>query len=150
MSVKKDLYGIPDRYGTKYLSFQNRLEFYQTKYNSLKETRVAHKAEIQNLKNMKQSTVNVMDFKKEEINKKMKNEIFRLKEESKRHEESQANENKKIGEGCEGVQELANANDDLLEGKSLLFYFLEVKDRVVFLERHFGPDLKNEKIQQKK
>ncbi len=136
-STKKDIYSQEDRYGTKFFSFQAKLDFYQRKYNDFKEVKTNHKVEIQNLKNMKQSTQNVMDFKKEEINKKMKNEIFRLKEESKRHEESQTNENKKISEGCEGVQDLANANDDLLE---------EVLERVIYLERNLGPDLKNDKI----
>lgn len=133
----KTIFSHPDRYGTKYNSIQNKLEFYQRKYNELKELKSIHRLEIQNLKNMKQSTQNVMDFKKEEINKKMKNEIFRLKEESKRHEETQSNENKKISEGCESVQDLANANDDLLE---------EVLERVVYLERCLGPDLKNERV----
>lgn len=136
-STKKDIYNQEDRYGTKFFSFQAKLDFYQRKYNDFKDVKTNHKVEIQNLKNMKQSTQNVMDFKKEEINKKMKNEIFRLKEESKRHEESQTNENKKISEGCEGVQDLANANDDLLE---------EVLERVIYLERNLGPDLKNDKI----
>lgn len=133
----KTIFSHPDRYGIKYNSIQNKLEFYQRKYNELKELKSIHRLEIQNLKNMKQSTQNVMDFKKEEINKKMKNEIFRLKEESKRHEETQSNENKKISEGCESVQDLANANDDLLE---------EVLERVVYLERCLGPDLKNERV----
>jgi hypothetical protein len=139
---KKEKYVIDDDiYGTRLMSFQGRFDFYQKKYFDMKETKLLHVGEIQNLRNMKRSTENVMDFKKEEINKKMKNEIFRLKEESKRHEESQANENKKIAEGCEGVQDLANANEDLLE---------EILERVIYLEKNLGPDLRNEKIVKRK
>lgn len=118
MSQKKDK-GIltEDVYGTRLMSFQARYDFYLKKFNELKDVKASHIGQIQEIRNTKRSTENVIDFKKEEINKKMKNEIFRLREEAKRHEESQANENKKIAEGCEGVQDLANANEDLLEGK---------------------------------
>jgi len=62
----------------------------------LKVLKSNHKNELVDLKALKNSSQNVLQFKLDEMIKKMKNEIYRLQEESRRHEESQRNENQKI------------------------------------------------------
>ena len=61
-------------------------------------------------KAIRTSSQNVLQFKLDETTKKMRNDINRLREEAKRHEESQKNENLKIKnqikylkENCQGL-----------------------------------------------
>lgn len=108
-----------DYYNTKLNTFQQRLEFYTNRFEELKEVKSKHIQNISSLKMVKKSTENVMDFKKEENIKKMNNEILRLKEESKRNDDGQSNENKKIDEGADFVDNLISNNNDILDGKLL-------------------------------
>lgn len=129
-----------DHYETAFLSFQKRLDFYERKFKDLKELKMYHKSEIQNIKLVKNSTQNVMDFKKDEINKKMRNEIYRLSEESRRHEETQNNENNKINQNIDDIMDKSHVNE---------VHLADILYRVINLERNLGPDLRNEKIKRK-
>ncbi len=129
-----------DNYNTAFLSFQKRIDFYERKYKELKEMKMFHKSEIQNIKLLKNSTQNVMDFKKDEINKKMRNEIYRLSEESRRHEETQNNENNKINQNIDDIMDKSHVNE---------VHLADILYRVINLERNLGPDLRNEKIKRK-
>lgn len=129
--------GKVDYFGTHYMSFQKRYDIYQQEYKKLKDIKTYHKGEIQSIKLLKNSTQNVMDFKKDEINKKMKNEIYRLSEESRRHEETQNNENNKINQSIDEIQDKSHVNE---------VHLMDILYRVMNLERNLGPDLRNEKI----
>ena len=85
-----------DRYNTANLTLSAKLIFYDKKLKELLKIKSEHKNEYQNLKSLKSSSVNVLRFKLDEMTKKMKSEINRLKQEESRHEESQANESKGI------------------------------------------------------
>ena len=85
-----------DRYNTSNLTLSAKLIFYDKKLKELLKIKNEHKNEYQNLKSLKSSSVNVLRFKLDEMTKKMKSEINRLKQEESRHEESQANESKRI------------------------------------------------------
>lgn len=141
MNKKKEEESLTeDVYGTSYMSFLKRIDFYELKYKELKKIKEYHKSEIQNIKLLKNSTQNVMDFKKDEINKKMKNDIYRLSEESRRHEENQHNENKKINQNIDDIADKSRVNE--LHLKQILI-------RVKILEKNLGPDLRNEKLKRK-
>ena len=75
--------------------------------------------------------MNVLRFKLDEMTKKMKSEINRLKQEESRHEESQANESKRIQSQINFLKE---NNEQLTE---VLNEFLA---RVVNLEHVLGPN----------
>lgn len=119
-----------DRYGTSSLNILDKTAFYEKKILELKSVKMQHKAEIVNLRALKTSSQNVLQFKLDEMTKKMKNEIFRLNEEARRHEESQRNENNKIQNQVNYIKE----NCDGL-GKALK----EILDRVLLLEKTLGP-----------
>ena len=89
-----------------------------------------HRSELGNLKSLKTSSVNVLQFKMDEMTKKMRNEINRLKQEESRHEESQVNESKRIQAQINFLKE---NNEQLTE---VLDEFLA---RVVTLEKALGP-----------
>ena len=85
-----------DRYLTANMSLSQKLSFYSQKLKEFQKIKGDHKNELQNLKSLKTSSVNVLQFKMDEMTKKMRNEITRLKQEESRHEESQVNESKRI------------------------------------------------------
>ena len=89
-----------------------------------------HKNELSNLKSLKTSSVNVLQFKLDEMTKKMRNEITRLSQEESRHEESQVNESKRIQAQIDFLKE----NNETLT--NVLDEFLA---RVVALEHALGP-----------
>lgn len=104
-----------DYYNTANLPVLQKVEFYESKVAEIKVLKNNHKTEIQTIKSVKNSTQNVLNFRLDEVTKKMKSEIFRLSEESRRHEESQKSENQKIqnqinyiSENCEGLDKLLN------------------------------------------
>ena len=119
-----------DRYNTSNLTLSAKLYFYDKKLKELLKVKNEHKNEYQNLKSLKSSSVNVLRFKLDEMTKKMKSEINRLKQEESRHEESQANESKRIQSQINFLKE---NNEQLSE---VLNEFLE---RVVNLEHALGP-----------
>ena len=119
-----------DRYNTANLTLSAKLIFYDKKLKELLKIRAEHKNEYQNLKSLKSSSVNVLRFKLDEMTKKMKSEINRLKQEESRHEESQANESKRIQSQINFLKE---NNEQLSE---VLNEFLA---RVVNLEHALGP-----------
>ena len=119
-----------DRYNTSNLTLSAKLYFYDKKLKELLKVKNEHKNEYQNLKSLKSSSVNVLRFKLDEMTKKMKSEINRLKQEESRHEESQANESKRIQSQINFLKE---NNEQLSE---VLNEFLA---RVVNLEHAFGP-----------
>ncbi len=119
-----------DRYNTANLTLSAKLLFYDKKLKELLKIKTEHKNEYQNLKSLKSSSVNVLKFKLDEMTKKMKSEINRLKQEESRHEESQANESKRIQSQINFLKE---NNEQLSE---VLNEFLA---RVVNLEHALGP-----------
>ena len=119
-----------DRYNTSNLTLSAKLIFYDKKLKELLKVKTEHKNEYQNLKSLKSSSVNVLRFKLDEMTKKMKSEINRLKQEESRHEESQANESKRIQSQINFLKE---NNEQLSE---VLNEFLA---RVVNLEHALGP-----------
>ncbi len=120
-----------DRYNTANLTLSAKLIFYDKKLKELLKIKSEHKNEYQNLKSLKSSSVNVLRFKLDEMTKKMKSEINRLKQEESRHEESQANESKRIQSQINFLKE---NNEQLTE---VLNEFLA---RVVNLEHILGPN----------
>ena len=118
-----------DRYNTANLTLSAKLIFYDKKLKELLKIKSEHKNEYQNLKSLKWSSVNVLRFKLDEMTKKMKSEINRLKQEESRHEESQANESKRIQSQINFLKE---NNEQLTE---VLNEFLA---RVVNLEHALG------------
>ena len=120
-----------DRYNTSNLTLSAKLIFYFKKLKDLLKIKTEHKNEYQNLKSLKSSSVNVLRFKLDEMTKKMKSEINRLKQEESRHEESQSNESKRIQSQINFLKE---NNEQLTE---VLNEFLT---RVVNLEHVLGPN----------
>ena len=118
------------RYNKSNLTLSAKLHFYDKKLKELLKIKTEHKNEYQNLKSLKSSSVNVLRFKLDEMTKKMKSEINRLKQEESRHEESQANESKRIQSQINFLKE---NNEQLSE---VLNEFLA---RVVNLEHVLGP-----------
>ena len=128
--MKKSKEEKEDRYNTSSLTLSAKLHFYDKKLKELLKIKTEHKNEYQNLKSLKSSSVNVLRFKLDEMTKKMKSEINRLKQEESRHEESQANESKRIQSQINFLKE---NNEQLSE---VLNEFLA---RVVNLEHVLGP-----------
>ena len=128
--MKKSKEEKVDRYNTANLTLSAKLLFYDKKLKELLKIKTEHKNEYQNLKSLKSSSVNVLRFKLDEMTKKMKSEINRLKQEESRHEESQANESKRIQSQINFLKE---NNEQLSE---VLNEFLA---RVVNLEHALGP-----------
>ena len=128
--MKKNKEEKEDRYNTSNLTLSAKLLFYDKKLKELLKIKNEHKNEYQNLKSLKSSSVNVLRFKLDEMTKKMKSEINRLKQEESRHEESQANESKRIQSQINFLKE---NNEQLSE---VLNEFLA---RVVNLEHALGP-----------
>ena len=120
----------PDRYKTANMSLSEKLMFYDKKLREFQRIKVEHKNELANLKSLKASSVNVLQFKLDEMTKKMRNEITRLSQEQSRHEESQANESKRIQAQIDFLKE----NNETLT--NVLDEFLA---RVVNLEKSIGP-----------
>ena len=129
--MKKNKEEKEDRYNTSNLTLSAKLYFYDKKLKELLKIKNEHKNEYQNLKSLKSSSVNVLRFKLDEMTKKMKSEINRLKQEESRHEESQANESKRIQSQINFLKE---NNEQLTE---VLNEFLS---RVVKLEHTLGPN----------
>ncbi len=69
------------------------------------------------IRDLKVSSKNVLQFKLDEMTKKMKNEIYRLQEESRRHEESQKNEDQKINNHINYLRENCDGLDKAFKGK---------------------------------
>ena len=119
-----------DRYKTGNLSISEKLLFYDKKLREMQKIKNDHKNELSNLKSLKTSSVNVLQFKLDEMTKKMRNEITRLSQEESRHEESQVNESKRIQAQIdflkENIETLTNVLDEFLA-------------RVVALEHALGP-----------
>lgn len=118
-----------DLYGTKNYTLTEKIAFYDNKIKDLVKIKNDHKNELQNLKSLKTSSINVLQFKLDEMAKKMRSEINRLKQEESRHEESQGNESKRIKAQINFLKE---NNEQLTE---VLDEFLE---RVVTLEQNLG------------
>jgi len=119
-----------NRYNTKNLTLSAKIIFYDKKLKELLRLKSDHRNEYHNLKSLKSSSINVLRFKLDEMSKKMKSEINRLKQEESRHEESQANESKRIQSQINFLKE---NNEQLTE---VLDEFLM---RVVNLEHALGP-----------
>ena len=118
-----------DRYNTANFSLSDKLIFYNQKMKEFLKIKAEHRTELGNLKSLKTSSVNVLQFKMDEMTKKMRNEINRLKQEESRHEESQVNESKRIQAQINFLKE---NNEQLTE---VLDEFL---NRVVNLEKALG------------
>ena len=121
---------LEDRYNTSSLSVMHRSMVYEKKLFELKSTEQFHKLEVANLKALDSSSLNVLNFKLDEMTKKMKNEIFRIKEEAKRHDESQKSEKNKIQNQINHIRENCDGLSRALK---------EILDRVINLEKTLGP-----------
>ena len=119
-----------DRYLTANMSLSQKLSFYSQKLKEFQKIKGDHKNELQNLKSLKTSSVNVLQFKMDEMTKKMRNEITRLKQEESRHEESQVNESKRIQAQIDFLKENHQQLTEVLD---------EFLTRVVNLEKALGP-----------
>ena len=119
----------PDRYNTSALNMILKTEFYENKIAELKNKKQGHKSEIINIKAIRTSSQNVLQFKLDETSKKMRNEINRLREEAKRHEESQKNENAKIKNQIKYLKENCQGLSAALK---------EILDKVIKLEQSLG------------
>ena len=108
-----------DYYNTANLPVLQKVEFYENKVAEIKVMKNNHKTEIQTIRSVKNSTQSVLNFRLDEVTKKMKSEIFRLSEESRRHEDSQKNENQKIQNQINYISENCEGLDKLLNGKFL-------------------------------
>lgn len=129
-SAKKGNEPKTNKYQTQGLSLGQKIQFYDKKLKEYGEERNVHKTKINNLKLMKNSFVNISQFKLDEMSKKMKNEITRLSQEQARHEESQANESKKIQAQVDFLTETNQTITKVLD---------EFLARVVNLESSLGP-----------
>ena len=127
---KQEIDTKEDRYKTAALSISEKLIFYDKKLREFQKIKTDHRTELSNLKNLKVSSVNVLQFKLDEMTKKMRNEITRLSQEESRHEESQVNESKRIQAQIDFLKE----NNETLT--NVLDEFLA---RVVKLEHALGP-----------
>ena len=116
-----------DRYLTANMSLSQKLSFYSQKLKEFQKIKGDHKNELQTLKT---SSVNVLQFKMDEMTKKMRNEITRLKQEESRHEESQVNESKRIQAQIDFLKENNQQLTEVLD---------EFLTRVVNLEKALGP-----------
>ncbi len=119
-----------DRYGTTNMTVAERVIVYEQKLANIKTVKNNHKTEVGNIKGLCSSSISVLNFKLDEMTKKMRNEIHRLKEESIRHDDIQKIENKKIkvqvdqlDENCEGLKKALK----------------EILDRIVNVEKLVGP-----------
>ena len=112
-----------DRYNTANLTLSAKLIFYDKKLKELLKIKAEHKNEYQNLKSLKSSSVNVLRFKLDEMTKKMKSEINRLKQEESRHEESQANESKRIQSQINFLKENNEINHINWVGEETVSFF---------------------------
>ena len=119
-----------DRYLTANMSLSQKLSFYSQKLKDFQKIKGDHKNELQNLKSLKTSSVNFLQFKMDEMTKKMRNEITRLKQEESRHEESQVNESKRIQAQIDFLKENNQQLTEVLD---------EFLTRVVNLEKALGP-----------
>lgn len=102
-----------NRYNTANLSLLDKCDEYEKKYAGLKILKKNHKDEINTLKACCSSSIGVLNFKLDEMTKKMKSDIRRLKDESNKQNEVQNNENNKIKvqvgllkESCHDVRKL--------------------------------------------
>ncbi len=109
-----------DYYNTAKMPVLQRVEFYENKVSEIKVLKSNHKTEIQTIRTVKNQTQNVLQFRLEEVSKKMKNEIYRLSEESRRHEDSQKTENQKIQNQINYISENCEGLDKLLNGKKII------------------------------
>jgi hypothetical protein len=121
---------VEDKFKTDSLSCMQKSIVYEKKLLDLRSTEQFHKLEVANLKALDSSSLNVLNFKLDEMTKKMKNEIYRIKEEARRHDESQKSENNKIQNQINHIKE----NCDGL-GRALK----EILERVINLEKTLGP-----------
>jgi len=119
----------PNRYNTQTLNIVEKTEFYENKISELKNIKQVHRTETSNIKAIRTSSQNVLQFKLDETTKKMRNEINRLREEAKRHEESQKNENLKIKNQIKYLKENCQGLSAALK---------EILDKVVRLENALG------------
>jgi hypothetical protein len=113
-----------NRYDTSHKSLLGKVTVYEKKLSEFKNLKAVHKTEVATLRTLKVSTQNVLQFKLDEMTKKMKNEIYRLSEEAKRHEESQKNENSKIQVQIDYIKENCESLDKALKGKYTNCYIL--------------------------
>ena len=118
-----------DIFNTNNMTFSEKLSFYDRRIKELGKIKNDHKQELQNLKSLKTSSVNVLNFKLDEMTKKMKSEINRLKQEESRHEESQSNEAKRINAQINFLKENNQQLTEVLD---------EFLTRVVNLEQNLG------------
>jgi len=111
---------------TSGMSMVNKVDYYDVKFQilnfqkkkeiELKEQKQTHKARYGEIKALKTSSQNVLQFKLDEMTKKMKNEIYRLQEESRRHEDSQKNEDQKINNHINYLKENCDGLDKAFKG----------------------------------
>jgi hypothetical protein len=117
---------IPD---TSSLSIAAKVSLYESKFIEIKKSCTEHASKKASIKTTESASQNVANFKLDEMTKKMKNEIFRIQEESRRHNESQLTENTKIENQINHIKEKCKKFSKALK---------EFLDRVQNLEKSLG------------
>ncbi len=120
-----------DRYYTESLTVTQKVNKYTDLLNDFKETKNKHKADINTIKELKKNSESVSKFKLDEMQKKMRNEMYRLSEECRKHNDSQKGEVGKIKNQINIIEDTCRNINKALK---------ELLDRVIILEANLGPN----------
>jgi hypothetical protein len=119
-----------DRFNLEQLSINQKVSKYQELHKSFVGVKNKHKEEINIIREIKKNSESVSKFKLDEMQKKMRNEIFRLSEECKRHNETQKSETQKVKNQIGFVEDTFKEINKVLK---------DILERVVVLEANIGP-----------
>jgi hypothetical protein len=120
-----------DRYKTENLTITQKVNKYTDLLNELKEVKNKHKVDINTIKELKKNSESVSKFKLDEMQKKMRNEMFRLSEECRKHNDSQKGEVVKIKNQINIIENTCTNINKALK---------ELLERVIILEANLGPN----------
>jgi hypothetical protein len=122
-----------DRFALEGLSINQKVTKYQELVKNFTNIKNKHKEEINIIREIKKNSESVSKFKLDEMQKKMKNEIFRLSEECKRHNETQKVETQKVRNQIGFVEDTFKEISKVLK---------DILDRVTVIEANIGPSKK--------
>lgn len=115
-------------------SLSEKINLYDRKLLEIKKKSEKFRNENERLKMTDNASVSLINLKLDEMTKKMKNEIFRINEESRRHNESQTTEIKKIESQIKYIDDRCKDFSKKLK---------ECLERVQSLESGFGTSNSN-------
>ncbi len=118
-----------DRYNTADLTITQKVNKYTDLLNDLKEIKSKHKVDINTIKELKKNSESVSKFKLDEMQKKMRNEMYRLSEECRKHNDSQKSEVIKIKNQISIIEDTCRNINKALK---------ELLERVIVLEANLG------------